>query len=62
MVAGADSSETVLPAGVKAVWDLDKACRETTSSRERICINGLCQRQPAGKKPSKRPLTAPLPG
>ena len=30
-----------LPSGVKAVWDLDLAYRETTSTRERICINGL---------------------
>ena len=53
--AGADSSETVLPAGVKAVWDLDKAFRETTGSRERICINGLWRWQPAGKKAEQVP-------
>lgn len=39
-----------LPPGVKAVWDLDKAHRETTPTRERICINGLWQWQPAGNK------------
>jgi len=35
-----------LPQGVKAVWDLDKAYRETTPTRERICINGLWRWQP----------------
>ena len=30
-----------LPEGVKAVWDMEKAYRETTPTRERICINGL---------------------
>jgi hypothetical protein len=37
----------VLPAGVKAVWDLDKAYREKTATRERVCINGLWRWQPA---------------
>jgi len=32
---------------VKAVWDLNKAYRETTPTRERICINGLWRWQPA---------------
>ncbi|TVS14596.1 MAG: hypothetical protein EA424_18825, partial [Planctomycetaceae bacterium] len=36
-----------LPAGVRAVWDLDAAHRESTDTRERICINGLWQWQPA---------------
>ena len=36
-----------LPAGVKAVWDLNQAHRETTATRERICINGLWRWQPA---------------
>jgi len=35
-----------LPKGVKAVWDLGKAYREATPTRERICINGLWQWQP----------------
>ena len=30
-----------LPEGVAAVWDLDKAYREATPTRERVCINGL---------------------
>src|SRR5437762_2600465 len=33
-------SEVALPAGVRAVWDLEKAYRETASTRERICLNG----------------------
>ncbi len=39
--------EALLPAGVKAVWDLDKAYCETTLSRQRISINGLWRFQPA---------------
>ena len=37
-----------LPDGVRAVWDLEKAYRETTGTRERVCINGLWRWQPAG--------------
>jgi len=36
-----------LPDGVRAVWDLNAAARETTPTRERVCINGLWQWQPA---------------
>jgi beta-galactosidase len=36
-----------LPPGVTAVWDVSKAYRETTPTRERICINGLWRWQPA---------------
>jgi beta-galactosidase len=36
-----------LPEGVKAVWDVNKAFREITPTREHICINGLWQWQPA---------------
>jgi hypothetical protein len=36
-----------LPSGVKAVWELDKAHRQSTPTRERICINGLWRWQPA---------------
>ena len=42
-VAAAES----LPAGVKVVWDLGKAYRETTPTRERVCLNGLWRWQPA---------------
>jgi len=37
-----------LPPGVRALWDLGKASRQTTATRERICINGLWRWQPAG--------------
>ena len=40
-------SSVELPKGVKAVWDLAKAYREATPTRERICINGLWRWQPA---------------
>jgi beta-galactosidase len=36
-----------LPADVKAVWDINKAHRESTPTRERICLNGLWRWQPA---------------
>ncbi|HVS38597.1 MAG TPA: hypothetical protein VMS17_23780, partial [Gemmataceae bacterium] len=43
----ATAADVVLPPGVKAVWDLDKAQREKTDTRERICLNGLWRWQPA---------------
>jgi hypothetical protein len=42
----AHAADATLPPGVKAVWDLDKAFREKTPTRERICINGLWRWQP----------------
>ena len=39
-----------LPSGVKAVWDLEHACREKTPARERVCLNGLWRWQPATAK------------
>jgi len=44
-----------LPQDVKAVWELDKAYRETTPTRERICINGLWRWQPT------ETVSAPIP-
>ena len=44
---GSDPSTVPLPEGVKAVWDMGKAYRETTPTRERISINGLWRWQPA---------------
>ncbi|MFC1716406.1 carbohydrate binding domain-containing protein [Candidatus Poribacteria bacterium] len=35
-----------LPKEVKAVWDLSKAYRESTPTRERVCLNGLWRWQP----------------
>ncbi|MCY3022818.1 MAG: hypothetical protein NTW87_27885 [Planctomycetota bacterium] len=43
----AQDSDAPLPNGVKAVWDLDKAFREKTPTRERVCLNGLWRWQPA---------------
>jgi len=45
--AGAASDEVTLPKAVRAVWDVAKAHRESTPTRERICINGLWRWQPA---------------
>jgi hypothetical protein len=53
--AGAEPSAVALPPGVKAVWDLGKAYHETTPTRERICINGLWQWQPAEAKADQTP-------
>jgi len=46
-----ENPDKVLPDGVKVVWDLDKAYREKTPTRERVCINGLWRWQPA-KEPA----------
>ena len=43
---GAEQSEVALPSGVKAIWDLDKAFREKSPTRERVCLNGLWRWQP----------------
>ena len=45
--AGEERSDGKLPEGVKAVWDVTKAYRESTPTRERLCINGLWRWQPA---------------
>ena len=50
-----DQPAAPLPRGIKAVWDLTSACRETTSTRERICINGLWRCQPAEAKIGQAP-------
>jgi hypothetical protein len=51
----ADDVAVELPAGVKAVWDASKAYRETTPTRERICLNGLWRWQPADAKSDQIP-------
>ena len=43
----AASGDAKLPRGVTRVWDLAKAHRESTPTREQICINGLWRYQPA---------------
>jgi beta-galactosidase len=50
-----DEFAAPLPQGVKAVWDLSKASRETTPTRERICINGLWRWQPTGAESKQAP-------
>src|SRR5262245_54630809 len=44
-----------LPAGVKVVWDLAQAQRDTTATRQRICLNGLWRWQPAKPAASEVP-------
>ena len=44
-----------LPRDVKAVWEVSKAYRETTPTRERLCINGLWRWQPAERKTDQVP-------
>ncbi len=47
--------EAKLPQGVRAVWDLEHADRQTTPTRDRVCINGLWQWQPAEPKSERVP-------
>jgi len=53
---GAEDSAAPLPPGVQAVWDAAKAYRETTPTRERICLNGLWQWQPAEARAAQAPV------
>jgi beta-galactosidase/beta-glucuronidase len=52
---GAEDLTAPLPPGVKAVWDADKAHRESTATHERICLNGLWQWQPANTQSEQAP-------
>ena len=56
--AAQEPSGVVLPPGVKAVWDPAKAWRETTPTRERLCLNGLWHWQPAADNPLQVPTLA----
>jgi len=56
--AAQDRSAVALPPGVKAVWDPANAARETTPTRERLCINGLWRWQPAADNASQVPAAA----
>ena len=40
---GAEDLALPLPPGLQAVWDVGKSYRESTATRERICLNGLWQ-------------------
>ena len=53
--AAQTASDAELPPGVRAVWDVAKAYREATPTRERICINGLWRFKPADGKPAQVP-------
>jgi hypothetical protein len=44
------AADAVLPPGVKAVWDLSKAFRERTPTRERVSLNGLWRWQPGKER------------
>jgi hypothetical protein len=52
----ADEFAVELPDGVRAVWDLDKAYREATPTRERICLNGLWRWRPARGEGAAEPV------
>jgi beta-galactosidase len=41
-----EDAVATLPEGVEAVWDLQAAYRESTTTREQVCINGLWRWQP----------------
>src|SRR3954470_3507235 len=68
--ADADDEVATLPQGIKAVWGLEKAVRESTPTRERVSVNGLWRWQPAGPGQSQPPregwghfkVPAPWPG
>jgi len=47
VAAARENAAAELPEGVVAVWDLEAAHRESTKTRERVCINGLWRWQPA---------------
>jgi len=44
-----------LPAGTQVVWDVARAWRETTPTRERVCLNGLWRWQPASAADQTEP-------
>jgi beta-galactosidase len=52
----AKDAVVALPPGVRAFWNLDKAYRESTSTRERVCLNGLWHWQPADARSEQLPL------
>jgi hypothetical protein len=56
--AAQDQSAVALPPGVKAVWDPALAFRESTPTRERLCINGLWRWQPAADNALQPPSAA----
>jgi hypothetical protein len=55
--AAQQDTVVTLPAGVQAVWDLESADRQSTATREQVCINGLWRWQPAEEPSSTVPGT-----
>jgi len=57
LVNSLPASETAveLPAGVQAVWSADLAHRDTTPTRERLCLNGLWRWQPGASSSAQPP-------
>jgi hypothetical protein len=55
MTADCAQADAPLPPDAKVVWDMKKAYRQTTPTRERICINGLWRWQPAEPKSNRVP-------
>lgn len=51
----ADEFAATLPAGVTAAWDPGRAARESTPTRDRLCINGLLRWQPGGAETAQPP-------
>jgi beta-galactosidase len=58
LTAAQDQAGLALPPGVKAVWDPAKAWRETTPTRERLCLNGLWRWQPTADDALQVPTAA----
>jgi beta-galactosidase len=54
----AEADTAPLPEGVRAVWEISKAFREATPTREKICLNGLWQWQPADTAAEAPPVPA----
>ncbi|MBI5770766.1 MAG: hypothetical protein HZA93_23515 [Verrucomicrobia bacterium] len=52
-----EPSGATLPPGVRAVWDAAAAFRETTPTREKLCVNGLWRWQPAAAGATSIPAT-----
>jgi hypothetical protein len=55
LTAALSQAEAPLPSGVQAVWDVSKASREKSPTRERVCLNGLWRWQPATGSPEEVP-------
>jgi beta-galactosidase len=45
-LASTEGAPAPLPSGVQAVWDLGQAYQEKTTTRQRVCLNGLWRWQP----------------